>query len=344
MSTAASDFFESAHQVFLSACDSTERSLLDYNLGGLVVSTEIAGSDIAEKLRPALAHLSLPQQTSRDLTICAWDGTAADMISPPWSKADYGPRGEIRGFNCERFQTMFDHGTNSLVMIDHDQARALFWTPRAAALPAYERGAPFRAILGWSLLHHDRLLVHAGAIFLADKGVLLAGAGGAGKSTTALICAANGARYLADDYCAVTPGDRPRVHSLYNSAKLSTSWLREVPQLQTFANHSTLRHEEKLLIFLQETAPHVLIRSAPLHVMLLPRVVGGNETTIERATSAQAMRALAPSSIFQTAGAGASAFHRLTGLVQNVPAYWLNLGRDTDRIAAQIRDCVSHLP
>ena len=103
-------------------------------------------------------------------------------------------------------------------------------------------------------------------------------------------------------------------------------------------------HRDKLLLFLNENCPKQLARSARCRVLLLPRLTKADNTTTEKATPAEALRALAPSSIFQAAGAGANTFRSLATVVENVPARWLNLGRDTGRIAHEIARCLETLP
>ena len=73
-------------------------------------------------------------------------------------------------------------------------------TASSERLSLYERGKPFRVLL--SVWLHDRgvQVVHAALVARGDRGVLLPGRGGAGKTTSALTCLLAGFRYLGDDY------------------------------------------------------------------------------------------------------------------------------------------------
>ena len=51
--------------------------------------------------------------------------------------------------------------------------------------------------------------------------MLLAGKGGSGKSTTALVCLHSSLVYAGDDYCLLATDDGPYVFSLYSTGKLN---------------------------------------------------------------------------------------------------------------------------
>ena len=331
-------FFDAAHEVFLSA-QSKEQ---DYSIGGLVARFQIAGPAVGERLTRAFAHLQLPAQQHVDLTICAWDsvGTGTKMVPPPWTESDYGPRGEIRSYNNERFRTAFDQGTSALSMIDLDRNLALFWTRDAQELPAYESGAPFRAILNWWAERNDRVLVHCGAIGTECGAAILAGPGGSGKSTTALLCAQAGWNYLADDYCLLKVAEPSRVFSLYNSVKLGHD---QLSQFNTLAGKSTAMDGDKHLFFLNEIWPERIARSLSCRALLLPRVSQTRETSIQPASPGEALRAIAPSTIFQLSGAGQTSFQRLSSFVERIPVRHLNLGRDFEKIPERISASLSEI-
>lgn len=334
------EFFDAVHDIFLSQAQVVSVKRREYEIAGLVCRLEIAGETLSPRLSRALAHLPRPQASRVDLTIHAWDGP---MMSPPWSEDDYGPRGEVRGFNTERFCTVFDHGTSSFSMLDRNRGLALFWTRNAAELPTYETGAPLRTILTWWLEQKHRILIHGGAVAGKRGAALLAGPGGSGKSTTALLCLQASWKYLADDYCVIEPGDPPRVFSLYNTAKVARRWLLHMPNLEKLGEASSEMHDDKHLLFLHELCPDELIHSATGRTLLLPSVSGQADTTVGAATAGEALRALAPSTIFQGSASGLTTFRRLSELVGQIPIRRLNLGRELDQIVPQVDRCLNNI-
>lgn len=74
------------------------------------------------------------------------------------------------------------------------------------------------AIASWAV-DNALLPVHAAALEFEGRGVLLVGESGAGKSTTAVACALEGAGLLGDDLCLVD-AERRIIHSWYGTVKL----------------------------------------------------------------------------------------------------------------------------
>jgi len=258
------------------------------------------------------------------------------MPPPPWSHDDYRERGEVRGYNDERYHTAFSLGSGVLSMLDTVCGRAFFWVRDACSLAYWESGAPLLYLLHWWFSHEQKQLLHAAAIGYPDGGILLAGRGGSGKSTTALAALQAGLWYAGDDYCLLEPGQQPRVHSLYNSAKLNPDNLLRFPELGRLFADASCRMEEKALVFLHDYCPEKLSSVFPLQAVLLPRVRGGTSSSLEAVSPAAALKALAPSTIFQLSGAGANSFRIMSGVVQRVPCYQINLGSELESVSQTI--------
>lgn len=311
------------------------------DIGGFRVWMRL-GEGLAGRLFPAFAHLETPATGFSDLEIRAWDTatSGASMPAPPWGVEDYGRRGEIRGYNDTRFMTMFDHGSGALSLVDRRLGRAVFWTADGGRLPEHERGAPFRAILNGWMGVRGCLLVHGAAVGIGDGAVLLAGPGGVGKSTTALVCADSGMLFLGDDYCLLRTSPSLEAWSLYGTAKATPEDLARLTGLEARVP-VVPGARGKTLLFLAESMPGCFARRLPLRAVLLPRVSGRADTTLRLAEASHALRVIAPSSIFQLSGAGEGAFDLLSAVVRALPCYHLDLGTDFSRIAETVRGVLS---
>ena len=174
-----------------------------------------------------------------------------------------------------------------------------------------------------------RYYVHAGAVGHADGGVLLAGRGGSGKSTTALACLDSDLVYASDDYCIVSNDVGPVVHSVYSTAKLKGHVdFERFPHLRERCSNLELVGDEKALLFLQDHYADRIVRGFPICAVLLPRVNHSPHARVTSATSAEAFRALAPSTLMQVPGAGPELLEALRRLLEAVPAFHLDLGPD----------------
>ncbi len=312
-----------------------------YRLGGLTARLRCAGNTLAEVLTPALAHLSASVSAEAEVTICAWDAAANGVSLPllPDGLADYLARGEVRGYAEDGILVSYQFDAGALSLYDPRQRTAYYLVADAAQLPQYITAMPLRDLWHWSLQPHGRQLAHAGAVGTKQVGVLLAGRGGSGKSTTALACLLAGLRYASDDYCLLANDTQPMVYSLYQTGKLESGHAQRFPRLV----QSGISASDKALFFLKEKFPAQLVAEMPLRAILLPRVTGQHETFLTPAQPGEALQALAPSTIFQLPGGGARDFRFLAQMTRQLPCYRLALGTEIELIPQVIHDLLEGL-
>lgn len=332
-------FFRTVHQTFERAEHATGETIVrHYTIGGYTVQLRFAGAALVPFLTPALAHLSAATPVTPHLTVYVWDSASTHTGMPPcpWELHEQNSRGEVDGYNTEEIRTAYRIGSETLSMLDLRRNIALYWTREACALPYYECGAPFLALLHWWMDSRSRQLVHAGAVGTAEGGVLLVGKGGSGKSSTALSCLEAGLSYAGDDYCLIAVDPEPYVHSLYNSGKVRAADVPRFSLLSAALRNAERLDSEKGLYFFHPCFPQQTSRGFPLRAILLPQVTDSPDTRLLRVSPAMSLRAVAPSTIFQLPGAGQQAFSRLSRLVQRLPSYILAVGSDRTRIPVPI--------
>src|SRR2546429_207421 len=66
--------------------------------------------------------------------------------------------------------------------------------------------------------------------------VLLAGAGGAGKTTTTVACLLDGLQFVGDNYVLLSQEAAPTVHGIYHNVKLRPGTLELLPELASAVN------------------------------------------------------------------------------------------------------------
>jgi hypothetical protein len=339
-------FFQAACHAFEQATPSAspERT---YTIGSQRLRVRFANEALVPRLTPALEHLAAPLAGApATFTVCVWDSasTGVPMPPPPWPLDAYAARGDIRGQDTGRFQAAYQFtpaGVGVLSLLGREQALGMYWLNDARHLPDYESGAPLRNLLHWWMAGAGYQFVHAGAVGAApgsgaEGGVLLAGRGGSGKSTTALACLEAGLRYLADDYCLLAADPAPEALSLYNSAKVRPDGLLRFPQLAPLVDAHDYLGVEKAIVFLHRHFPQRLVTRFLLRAVLIPRITGRLATTLTPASPAAALKALAPSTLFQLSGAGPAAFQHLAGILRQIPCYYLEAGTDLAQIPGTI--------
>ena len=331
-------FFRAGQDTFLRAVDTAGLLEQDYRIAGLSLRLRFAGTALMEVLTPALSHLRVAPNPTPSLTMDLWDSgsTGIPMPPPPWGPSGYGPQGLITGYNNARFSTVFDLWTSALSVLDRQQSTALFWTNDARDLESSEAAAPLRLILHWWMSENQRQIVHAAAVGRSDGGLLVAGPGGSGKSTVALLCLQAGLSYAGDDYTAVSLAPEAYVHSLYSSIKIGPAPPTLAEQLAFPPLWKHLVDAEKKIFFLNQWQPESITAGFPLRAIVLPRVSGAGQTRLKPASPGFCLQTLAPSSVFQLAGSNHKSFQTLGQLVRTVPAHILELGRDHREITSAI--------
>ncbi len=328
-------FFADAVDAFARAAERAGGAVeAEFDLLGRRVLVRCAGPALVPALTGALDHRRRPPGAgSPDLTFCAWDEASTGVGVPPapWPPTAYGAKGVIDGFNDDRFSTVFAPGVDLLNAFDRARGVGLFWIEDAAAVPYWERGFPFRTLLHWATAGSPAQLVHSGAVGIDGTGVLLTGAGGSGKSTTTLLCLRAGMDYAGDDYVAFELSSPPQVHSLYSTAKVDPPTLERFPELVPLVGNAG-GGDEKALLFLSPALAPRLASPLRLRAVLLPHVTGGPETRLEPASPVAAVRALAPTTVFQLPRQDTESFRRVVELSRRVPAFTLHLGTDVERI------------
>jgi hypothetical protein len=310
-------------------------------IGGHTVTVAFANSSLAGRLVPAISHLCVGTGEPSRYRLLAWDtaSTRARIPSPPWNGGDYFGNGEIRGCLTGRFRAAFDTTAGTLSMLDCERRIGLLWIRDAARLPGYVVAAPFRVVLSWWGSMHGLQLLHAGAVGTPSGGVLVAGEGGAGKSSICLSCLLDGLCYLGDDYVLTGLARSLMAYSLYNSGKLAPENLRlRFPDLLPFLRHGPRVNHEKDVLFAHQHWPTLTVGELPIRAILLPRIGSAGSASLVPISPAAVLRDLLPHSLFPLPGARHAAFAGLARVVRSVPCYALEIGSDLRRVAGLVRE------
>jgi hypothetical protein len=345
---AATAYFDAVQGAYDSAASRVGAVERCFRIAGQTLRLRFAGAAMVAAATDALAHLATGDDAADDeaggLTVCLFDtaSTRTEVPAFPWSLRDQEVRGDIASLCTERFLVAYCWWNGVLGLLDRVRRCAVFWIRDAAEFPFNERGSPLLMHLyGW-LQPHGLQLLHAGAVGTAEGGVLLAGRGGAGKSTTAMAAMLGGLSYAGDDYCAVAMEPEPVVHGVYSSGKLARTGLHRFPQLAAAAPHGS--DGEKALFFVGAVHPERVARRLVIRAVLLPQIHDGSECTIEPLSRALAVRELVSSTIGQIPGADAAVLTAAAAFIRRLPCYRLRIGADVERIPARIAEVVRRPP
>jgi hypothetical protein len=327
-----------------------------FTVAGHSVCLRIAGIGFADKLPTAFSHLEQASEEEPALSIYAWDDVSTGTVLPKLLSRylsfvemhcfDYlGPRNEMTDFHGDRIRALMHLDPVIISLFDPVRSTALYWTRDVSRIPIWDWGTPLRIVLNeWARLQR-LFLVHCGAVGTAQGGVIFAGKSGSGKSTSALACLENsGLQYAGDDYSLMSLTPEPYVHSLYCSAKLKgAADFEHFPHLLSLVANRKQLGEQKALIFLNSAYREKIIPGFPLRAIVVPRISGELESTVEICSPIAALKALAPSTLLQLPGEGNVTMANLSSLVRQVPTYVLNAGTNLDGVSGSVESLLKDL-
>ena len=333
--------FQAATAAFETAYASGGASI-DYLVAGRPVRIRVAGAALAEEVDLPLRHLRVPEDAAPAMTIDLWNqeetGVAAvlgdqDRLSGPYGHFSMSEDGRYLGEQRVYGALWYDRDTSRVVgSVEGLRRRALD-----------ERARPFHRIFSIWLWDGGIQFVHSGLVARPDPvtsaltGVLFVGAGGSGKTTSSIACFQSGLVYLGDDFIGLEKTATGFAgHGLYGSCLVNVDHLKRFPHLDARSLKPRNDYEEKSVVYLAPIDAGRLASRVPIAAVVMPRVVDRPDTIFRRATKGQALLSMAPSSIMSLPMVTYGAMDRLAGLVDAVPAYWLELGRDINAIPGAV--------
>jgi hypothetical protein len=318
--------FDELRDGFERAAERLEVSEHRLRLGSETIELRIAGEAMARAVLPALAHLaeSDPVGHQPDLVVRVWDTVGSDTRLPhlPGVLDDAVGRSHYDGEVTLSFR-MFEAAVSA---VHAGRGEAVHCVADGQRLAPYDIAHPLSEIFAWWLSRSGCYRVHAAAVGTAAGGVLLAGASGAGKSTSALTCLHAGMAFAGDDTVLVRAAP-PSAISLYNSGRVDRDLLGRYPNV--FPRLELPSGEEKAVGFFAQGS---MTREIALRAVVLPRVVPGGRCRIGVGSRATALLALAPWAVFHSPGDESGALSSIRNLLAVLPVYTLEIGDDLSRI------------
>jgi len=326
LAPAAQTFREMVVDNALQAGESAASKYL--RIAGATLRLDIADADLGAALLPALRHhviqdVDTTTAPGYEARLVVW---SASLPPFPWGSSHLGRGGAIAGLTHGPVRATAAVDDTSLMLWDDERRLACCWFAGVHGITRWDRAAPLRTALHYALAAPDRQLVHGAAVGTGGRGVLLAGPGGRGKSTTTLACLHAGLQVVGDDYSAIELSNgRALAWNLYRSIKVGERGPGD--------------RDDRRTLILGEDIPGEPTDVLDLAAVLLPRVTGGASSALVAARPVDALGALAPSTLLQAPHEERPSLGLLADLARAIPAYHLHLG--TDRGVPAIRQAVA---
>jgi glycosyl transferase family 2 len=333
-------FFDGVHERFCQAIENVGEMRRHYRIAGQTLRLSFAGHRLVPYLTRALQHLEIGAVESPDATFCLWDSvsTRVTMLPPPCDREGFSDRGDLWGFNSKRIKTAFHYHDYSVNLFDHDRRTGIYWVQDADLLPYWVLASPVRTLFHWWMERHGCQLVHAAAVGVGDRALLLVGKGGLGKSSTALTCLEAGLDFMGDDYVIVRNEPTPTVYGLYATAKINREDTARFEVLRPLLSKQEVPPEEKGVLFLHPHFRPRLRLEMPLQAVAIPQVVDRDRTVLVPEAAPLVQQAASFTTMSQLPYAGNHTHHLFASLCEALPGYRIELGRDPEGVSTAVAD------
>lgn len=310
-----------------------------YRVAGRSVRLRVIGPALAAELDMPMQHLRAhdPGPGRQILNIDIWDTEACRTTSASGDMdGPYGPFGQVSMSPDGRYYG--EQRDHSAMWFDPKETRIVGCSTGTAKRSLDERARPFHKFFAIWLARAGVQCIHSGLVAHEGCGFLFVGSGGSGKTTSSISCFRAGMGYLGDDFVGLEQvrEDLFLGYGMYGSCLVNSQHLKRFPDLDDNSLPPNHAHEDKSVVYMSPLARDRVIAMAPVAAIILPNVIGKGDTSFRPATRSEALLALAPSSIMSLPVVVDGALDRLAALVDAVPAYWLDLGADTEQIPAQV--------
>lgn len=321
----------------------------EMSFAGRRVRLRCAGPRCLSNITPAFEHLRgrVPTGDSIALAVDVWcereapSGMAelACLDEAAWCRGS--PDGRFVGIARPDYTAVIDRVERRIV------ARA----PDANAFPNFQRAKPFLYVL--AVWYNDRRLftLHGGLVAHRGRAALIAGQGGAGKSTVCMACLEGGLSFLGDDHVAVEPSAGQHCgHSMFASLQLADDQVDRFPRIAAHRragrtieygrseSGEPLRVREKSVVQVACSLPGQTSASAPIGAVIVPRFdPNGRETRVEAVSGAEAFRAIVPGTLENLYSSYKRLLPQVSEMLHRVPCYRLHTTPDVGAIPAAVR-------
>jgi hypothetical protein len=318
----------------------------DIKVANLVIRLRFAGDAMLSYIFPAFKHISVSDESLiPDYTINIWDSLSSKVDFPkiPCPIEDIEIRGELKGFNSDEFESCYSAQSQMLSTMYHPSKVGNVCLTGDVKIPAFEVASPLRAIMHWILRKNNMVLLHAASIGTSMGSVLIAGRGGAGKSSTAFRCLIAGMNYFGDDICglSVQKGE-PTINSLYCSGKVLNSEYLKFPELIRYMfKHNEADYNKEVYLL------NDLISKSPLNHSLTAIIIPYQNNSLsigfEKISFAKALSIICSSSKFLLPAAGDEILRLFSTVIKIIPCYQFNLGNNPKKIPEKITKLITSL-
>lgn len=184
--------------------------------------------------------------------------------------------------------------------------------------------------------------LHAAALAIDERCILLAGTSGAGKSTLTLALLRAGFGFLSDDLVFLKQ-DTERLQALAFPEEIDVTdeTVRLFPELYNLPELRQPHDWRKRQVSAEKVYKANIVPESPPSVLIFPRVADAEQSVLEPMIAEEAFLELVPNVMLTEARSSQAHLDVLAGLVRRCACYRLETGHDLDTLPLKLRDLIA---
>ncbi len=342
-------FYNSSIQHFSKACEAlNHESRFFFSLAKKEIVIKSAGHIIQKLTCQALKHIEIfaLQSNIPSLEILVWDEKESKINMPtqPWETPSDLVEDSFVQFHLEHFFVCQYDNQSILYIYNQQKNQAICILKDAKTLNNSFISSPYFKIIAIWASHQSLNILHAGCVSEREKGVLIVGRSGKGKSSTSIQCLIGGLNYLSDDYILVDLyGEKPIAYSIFNSGKLNLKHIDRFNKIKGKYTEGILDKNNKPLLFLYPLFANQISKNTEIKAIIVPNITSEIKTSYHPISAAESLRSLAPSTLVQLKINNLNHLNSLANLTRSLPNFTLNVGSDFDDISSKVKELIATL-
>jgi hypothetical protein len=315
-------------------------------LPDLIVEVHTFDGIIADAIERNLHRASAPNSDAERMTIfIAHPGLKGIPAPAPWTeRAPHWPYDveELLAAANLKASHLFN-SKNHWHIYDPQKGVAVELALGKNECPPWQLGAPLRLFLHWHYAARGKRIAHCGTLGIDGAGIILGGSGGSGKSGAVMAGLLAGLQSVGDDYVLIEAEPEITAHPLFSVLKQDAEGVRRL-QLDHFVrNDATTDWQGKYDFLLHDITGQPAPSHLAIKAIVIPRVTGNDRSEVMPLSRRDAMLAFGATSVYQMHGDRESDFRFFSGVVNRLPCFRLDLGRDPSETAATIASLIREL-
>jgi len=234
-------------------------------------------------------------------------------------------------------QTVTD--THRLIGADTVRKRFYYMQPKPKTIDCIVYGHTVAGLFSRWASASGMILLHAAAVGIDGKGVLIVGRSGSGKSTFSVSCLAAGLDFVSDDYVLLSTQGPVRAMPLYTNIAVNPDMHAQLPPCEKLKEPAYADWWNGKLHF--QLAREHFCQGLDIQAVVMPRITGAQQPTIQVSPMGGAMTQMIHSSLEQLERyRDTQLIRQISARVGGLPVYEMSMSPDLAKNPAFLRSFI----